>query len=104
MFPFHKVNRVSQSEWSRVPHALSRARVGDLLHLGEVNERRGGILKIRRTGTFVLLQPEQGWHGVKVTWPNLSELWESFVIDDSGVVTFNPRDRRRPDDVRSYED
>jgi len=92
--PFQSVNRVSQSEWAHAPKALSRAKVGDLLHLGEVSEERGGLLKVRKTGTFVSLTADQAWLGRIIEWPNDHDSVSALIIEQfTDRVMFIPRDR-----------
>jgi hypothetical protein len=90
--PFQKVNRVSQSEWAHTPHALSRAKPGDLLHVGEVEDRKGGILKIRSTGSFLALTSRQAWEGEEVPWPRPDDGVKGAIIEPgTGGVKFIPK-------------
>jgi len=88
------VIHVNQSEWGFAPKALSRAKVGDLLHVGELTERRGGLLKIRRSGSFISISAEQAWAGHPIPWPRPEDGIKTIVIDPgTHEVRFIPRDR-----------
>jgi hypothetical protein len=91
---FQSVTRVNQSEWAYAPKALSRANVGDLLHVGELNEKRGALLKIRRTGSFVSVSSDQAWRGAPIPWPRAADGVKEIVIDPkTRKVRFIPTDR-----------
>lgn len=90
---FQSVTRVNQSEWAYAPKALSRAKVGDLLHVGELDEKRGALLKIRRTGSFISISADQAWEGAPIPWPRPEDGVKEIVIDPkTGAVWFIPRD------------
>lgn len=91
---FQSVERVAFSEWANAPRSLSRAKVGNLLHTAELDERRGGLLKIRRTGSFITVSADQAWKGAPIPWPRPEDGVKEIVIDPkTGEVRFIPRDR-----------
>lgn len=86
---FFEVRRVPKSYWF-MPHYLSRAQPGDVLLLGEPDDKTGGIIKIRATSVFLSLTPNQVWGGVRVVWPREADGIEAFVIKANGEVEFIP--------------
>lgn len=92
--PFQSVTRVDQSAWAHTPKYLCRAVVGDLLHIGELTERRGGLLKIRRTGSFISITADQAWKGAPIPWPRSEDGVKEIIIEPgTGAVQFIPIDR-----------
>ena len=82
------------SEWAHTPGALGRAKPGDLLHIGEIYEKTGGLLKIRRVGSFVAVTCAQAWDGHPIPWPRPEDVLEAIVIEPgTGAVKVIPRDR-----------
>ena len=87
---FFEVRRVPKSYWF-MPHYLGRAQPGDILLLGEPDDKTGGIIKIRATAVFLSLTPGQAWGGERVLWPREADGIEAFVIKANGEVEFIPR-------------
>jgi hypothetical protein len=92
--PFSSVTHINQSEWAYAPKALSTAKPGDLLHVGELHEKRGGLLKLRRTGSFISVSADQAWKGAPIPWPREADGVGMIIIEpDIDRVMFIPKDR-----------
>lgn len=86
---FFEVRRVPKSYWF-MPHYLGRAQPGDILLLGEPDDKPGGIIKIRATAVFLSITSAQAWGGERVAWPRPADGIEAFVIKANGEVEFIP--------------
>lgn len=82
---FRTVQLIPKSAWF-VPGYLKKAQPGDLLLLGEIEERTGGILRIKRASVFVSVDSGQVWEGAAVPWPREADGIESFAIQGNRVV------------------
>ncbi len=98
--PFTTVQVVPQSFWASAPHYLSQAQAGNLLLIGEAEDRRGGLLRIRSTGSFVTLTADQAWEGAPIPWPRPEDGVKEIVIGPvNRIVTWIPTDPRGPSGV-----
>ena len=82
---FRTVRLIQQSEWYG-PQFLNKAQPGDLLLLGDVSQRPGGFLRIKKASVFITVTHEQVWAGKFVEWPRPRDGIKGFYIRGNRVV------------------
>lgn len=82
---FRTIRLVPKSSWY-VPGYLKKAQPGDVLLLGEIDDRTGGILRIKRASVFVTLDSGQVWAGKHVAWPREQDGIDGFTIQGNQVL------------------
>ena len=74
-----------------VPHYLARAVAGDLLLMGETEEKTGGLLRLRKMPVFISLTPAQVWNAAPIPWPSVDDYVHAFKIVGDIAEIIPPR-------------
>ena len=80
---FKTVRLIPRSQWPR--DYLNKAQPGDIYLLGEIEERTGGVLRIRRASVSISLTSNQVWAGKFVRWPRPTDEIKGFRIEGNRV-------------------